>query len=271
MLHPKAAVSRGFVTLLVGLFVLGGYYVALEYAGTGISKERKACLDSIASIDDAGEAFERAEHYFNERNYDLECARVAYARAAELDPQVDKWLWYQFGRIDFLEGAFDGAIYKFDRQVEYFGSEAVNVHYMRGLTYGYRARDEGRESDWQMAEEEFKQYLSLDPFSPWARTDLAWVYFSQGKYEEMKPVLEWGLRRDPEHPWLLNMYGLALLNTGERDAARRHFAKALKEAQDLTVEDWGRSYPGNDPGSWPKGLAEMQQAIAKNLEIATQS
>jgi len=170
--------------------------------------------------------------------------------------------------IDFLEGKSVAAIHKFNKQIEYFGDESPNVYYMLGLTYGYKARQSEAKRDWQHAEENFKKFLEFHPESPWTRTDLSWVYFSQGKYEEMVPVLEEGLEYEPEHPWLLNMYGLALLNTGERELANQYFLQAAIEADKLKIEDWGKAYPGNDPRVWEQGLSEFKEAIWRNIEIS---
>jgi hypothetical protein len=75
----------------------------------------------------------------------------------------------------------------------------------------------------------------------------------------------------PEQPWLLNMYGLALLNTDDKDGARMFFEEALYLTKKLTPEDWGKAYPGNDPSVWSVGLAEMTSSIEENLARAQSS
>ena len=216
--------------------------------------------------------FSLGQYYFNhgdkaDGTYDIEKARYYYEEAIKEDPQGNKLQWHQLGRIDFLEGKFDEALEKFTKQQEYFGDTLPNTYYMLGLTYGYRARYEENEADWQLAEKNFETYLEFDPQSPWARTDLAWILFSQGKYEDMAEILEIGLTYQPNNPWLLNMYGLALLNTGDKEKARRYFLWAEAEAENLTVEEWGKSYPGNDPRVWAQGLNEFKDIIAKNLVL----
>lgn len=234
------------------------------------SENASACATEVAAISDAHTAFEYGDSYFGgEQGYDLACARAGYARAIEIDPQGHPLVWHQYGRTDFLVGDFHNAIFKFEKQIEYFGDALPNVHYMLGLTYGYLARETKAADDWARAEAEFRTYLEFDPVSPWARTDLSWVLFSEGKYEDMKPVIEEGLLVQPRHPWLLNMYGLALLNTGDREGARLFFTSALEQARALTVESWGMAYPGNDPEAWPIGLEEMRKTIQENLNIAT--
>ncbi len=217
--------------------------------------------------------FLRGDYYFNhgpyaDGTYDLVKAREHYERALSVQPLGDSLAWYQIGRIDFLEGKFDAAIYKFEQQLALFGDEQLpGVYYMLGLTYGYRARYENNTADWDRAAEYFNQYLARDPESPWAATDLAWVYFAQGKYEAMLPILETGLSHNPDNPWVHNMYGLALLNTGKREEARTHFIQAREQAAALSVEDWARSYPGNDPRVWDEGLAEFRSTIERNLTL----
>lgn len=212
-------------------------------------------------------------HYFNQDAdtsgpYDLKIARQYYEAAIALDHKADPGLWYQLGRIDFIEGRFDDALERFKKQRIYFGDTLPNVWYMEGLTHGFKARLSEQPADWEAAELAFLNFLEYAPISPWARTDLAWVYFSQGKYEAMKPVLEEGLAVHKSSPWLLNMYGLAELNTGDAAAAGESFRGAQEAAANLTEADWSNAYPGNHPELWGKGLNEFRSIIATNLELA---
>lgn len=217
--------------------------------------------------------FDIGQYYFDGQDhldapYDLTRAREYYTRAAELDPRVDERLWYQFGRLEFIEGNLDASLQKFARQMELFGEDLPNVLYMKGLAYGYKARRTNDPEDWKQAELAFKNFLPYAPGSPWTRVDLAWVYFSQGKYDEMKPVLEEGLTLRSGQPWLLNMYGLALMNTGDPAAAVDVFARAQASAAELTVSDWAEAYPGNHPELWGDGLSEFRSVISTNLQLA---
>lgn len=239
--------------------------VSAPQTSTGVPE----CFAEVSEERDLEKVVRVGQGYFGgDRGYDLVCVRIAFDRAIALDPKGYNATWHQLGRIDFIEGKFDDALFKFDKQIEFFGDELPNVYYMQGLTYGYRARESGSAEDWLHAEEAFFRYIELEPQTPWARVDLAWVFFSQGKYQEMKPLLEAGLLIVPEQPWLLNMYGLALLNTGDKEGARLFFEDALYLTKKLTPEDWGQAYPGNDPNVWPVGLAEMIASIEKNLSLA---
>jgi tetratricopeptide (TPR) repeat protein len=254
------------------LAAVGGLLCFLVFAAAYAVQER-SLSGSVAAL--PATAFERGEYYFNSGDdpdgaYDLDLARTYYEQAIREAPQGNERAWYQLGRIEFLEGDFDAAIRDFDKQKEYFGDDVFEVNYMLGLTYAYKAQRTKNASDWQRAEAAFNAFLEGEPQSPWAHTDLAWVYFSQGRYEEMVPLVTDGLSYNPNSPWLHNMLGLALLNTGHRDAARDQFEAAKKYADMLTVEDWGSAYPGNNPDDWPTGLASFQQAIDTNLALAQQ-
>lgn len=247
---PKARVVIGLGVAACALLMAGGY------------------AWTVTSTD----PFTLGEYYFNADDdpagpYDLKKARFYYEEAIRASSTAHDRVWYQLGRIDFLEGSFAPAIAKFNTQIELFGDAVPNVYYMIGLTYGYRAQQTDDDRDWQRGEEAFKKFMEYEPEAPWPRVDLAWIYFMQGKYEDMLPVLFEGLQYAPENAWLHNMYGLALLNTGERERAHEHFLLALKYAEQLTVEAWGQAYPGNDPAAWPIGLESFREAIRKNIAL----
>lgn len=267
-------VSSGMLLAFYGCIIFFVFGLIFFHSGSASLLETVA-IEDVGDLLFPGDGFERGQYYFNADDdpsgpYDLVKARDAYTAQIHASSTENQFVWYQLGRIDFLEGKFDAAIYKFEKQIQYFGDVVPSVHYMLGLTYGYKARKTNAESDWARAAEEFETFIRLKPESPWARTDLSWVYFSQGKYEEMKPVLEQGLQNHPDHPWLLNMYGLALLNTDNREGAKVHFKKALENARKLTIHDWGLAYPGNNPALWQEGLDSFIEAIETNLKLVTE-
>lgn len=220
-------------------------------------------------------SFDIGQYYFNQKGnptgpYDLKKAQHYYEKAIGEDPKGNNALWYQSGRIDFINGNFDRALQKFNRQVEYFGDQVPNVYYMLGLTYGYKARISNDPNDWAMAEKNFDTSLEYFYDAPWTYVDLSWLYFSQGKFQEMKPLLEKGLSYHSNNPWLLNMYGLALLNTGDKAMSKEYFSFAIELTNKMSVEQWGKSYPGNDPRRWNEGLSEFKGMLNKNLALAEQ-
>jgi len=261
----ETIISRNKTVVVVGLILISLFLIGTSPLGKELMVKREP--------PETDNLFVLGQYYFNhgphaDGTYDIELARHYYELALADNPIGDNWAWYQLGRIDFLEGKFDAAIYKFNKQIEFFEDQQPSVYYMLGLTYGYRARREGREDDWTSAIEYFSRYLEHDNDSPWARVDLSWIYFSQGRFEEMKPILEVGLTTHNDNPWLLNMYGLALLNTGNKEEAESSFSAALEAAKRLTPENWGLSYPGNDPTAWSEGLEEFRSAIQANLDLA---
>ncbi len=280
MLHGSVRTQIIFFGVCVVLALLCGtlfWYVetyhSFSMTSVNISEEPSCAVAAmIGELTTPGEAVRVGDSYLGEgTEYDLLCARMAFERSIALDPRGHLRAWHQLGRVDFLEGDFDAAIENLANQFTYFGDELPNVHYMLGLTYGYRARKYGNVWDWKRAEDEFRRFISINATSPWARTDLAWVLFAQGKYEEMKPVLEEGLSSDPTSPWLLNMYGLALMNTGNKASAHQAFVDALRYTEAVLPEQWGRAYPGNDPRTWAGGLAEMRESLQKNIDLSSDS
>lgn len=250
------------------ILTIGGFLVLIFALAVFFIIDRQIIDAQKPDIEDP---FLLGQYYFNANGsgvYDLAKARQYYMQAIEKDPRGNQNAWYQLGRIDFLEGNFLSALYKFDKQLEYFGEENPSVHYMIGLTYGYMAKRSGKPEHWQKGEESFSRFIELVPSAPWSRVDLAWIYFAQGRYEEMLPLLEEALPAEADNPWVQNMYGLALLNTGRREEARTHFEIAKEHAAELTVEDWGKTYPGNDPQIWGEGLEEFRSVIDVNLELA---
>jgi tetratricopeptide (TPR) repeat protein len=266
--------TRRIIFVSIGAFIaclLFLFAVRAPENSSPVTEEEFIC--DKAEIDELTTATAAAQigdaHFGGSREYSLSCARYAYTHALRINPSEDGDAWHQLGRIDFIEGNFNAALYKFNKQIQYFDDSLPNVYYMIGLTYGYKARESGDKRDWERAEEAFETYISYNP-NEWApRVDLAWVFFSEGKFEEMKPVLEEGLVNHPQNSWLLNMYGLALLNTGEKEEAKQYFEDALAEAELLSPEEWGRAYPGNDPALYELGLEEMKKAIIHNLEQAS--
>lgn len=200
----------------------------------------------------------RSFNTFGEYGYDLEEAQEYLDLALTIDP-LNHTAWYQLSRIDFLNGDFGPALVKMNRQIE-LHPEFMPAYYVRGLVYAFGGLLNEAEAD-------FLTFLESKEHSWAANNDLSWVYFRQGDYEKALEYAEKGLAHSPDNPWLLTMQGVSLINLGEKKKAAEIFPRALAEAQKLTKEDWLRSYPGNDPAEADRGLAEMIQAIEKNLAL----
>ncbi len=213
--------------------------------------------------DDAGLLMDVADYYFNMENegaYDLTKAESYYVQALQSDPDVSR-AWYQLGRISFIKGQFATSLYRLNKQEELHGDAVPEVHYVRGLVYGF-------EDKYEEAEAQFRYLLqNYDAENPWTHNDLAWTHYMQGEFAQSRDVAKRGLTYTPDSPWLLTMYGLSLLHTGQRDAARLVLTRANAEAEKLTTEDWARAYPGNDPAIRAESLAFMKQKTRENLTL----
>jgi len=71
-----------------------------------------------------------------------------------------------------------------------------------------------------------------------------------------------------ENPWLWNSLGVAELNLKKYPSAADSFKKAKELAEKLTINDWARAYPGNNPASAEEGLSAFIAAIEENLRRA---
>lgn len=210
---------------------------------------------------DAALAMQIGNYYFNGGAYDLGKAEQAYRRAAELDPQL-LGSAYQLVRIDFLRGNFPEALEKANEIAAQY-PEFKRVHYLRGLIHGYAG-------DLDAAAADFRAFLEWDPKSWAGHNDLAWVYFKTGQYRRVEEAARAGLAWNPENPWLLTSLGVALLNQQKNDGARIALEGAQKAAELLTVADWHRAYPGNDPLWAQNGLDSMRRTIQVNLALVEQ-
>ncbi len=221
--------------------------------------------------------------------YDYATAKKYFRRALELNPR-ERLAWYGIGMAAFTNGHFYTALESFNSELEILKDplyEHTNVDdtpvlYMISLTNGFI-------KNFELAANGFTHLIEINANDPrsWAYyTDLAWVYFQQGKFEEIKEIMEGGIllgddsvpnnerevdvggyARYPDNPWVLNMYALALHNLGETERAHELLLHAYEEVQKLTTDDWVRAYPGNDPEIAPVGLEDFMSTIRKNIDI----
>ena len=204
-------------------------------------------------------------YYFGGGVYDLDKSERAYKKALRAEPGI-LWGHYQIARILFVGGEHNAAIDEINKELA-ANPENLRSLYVRGLIYGYR----GQAGDLAKAEADFQRFTLWAP-SEWAGyNDLAWILSKQGKYKEAKETIKRALSEIPEsadNPWLWNAFGVAELNLKEYKNAAISFKKAKRLAEELTEEDWRRSYPGNNPASAEEGLSAFLKAISENLRRA---
>lgn len=194
-----------------------------------------------------------------DENYNLGRADFFYRVALILHGDAED-AWHQRARIYFLQGDFDGALEKIEKQIALHGTDLMASYYIRGLVHGYR-------KEFVEARRDFRTFLLWDPNNWAARNDLAWTFFATGDFAAAGEEAGRGLAADPGNPWLRMMRGMARHNLGEREGARADLAAARAEALRLTEEDWRRAYPGNDPKAAGAGLRAMRKAVDENLSL----
>lgn len=257
--HKKVAQ----VFLIVGFILFVGVYANREEVVPFIWQKFHLFPELTVSLGQSAPlAVEIGNYYFNaggEGVYDLKMAKKYFEKALELDPLVPD-AWHQLARIDFLNGNFNSALLKINKQIELHRENHMASYYIRGLIHGYSG-------EFNEAVDDFLTFLKWDPINWAVYNDLAWIYFQAGDYKNTEVIAQYGLSYFPDNPWLLNIRGISLINLGDKEGARDVLGKALKEAGKLTVNDWKRAYPGNAPNIAEKGLAEMIEAIEFNLTL----
>jgi len=208
--------------------------------------------------DDAPLAMEIGKYYFNDGAYDLGKAKKAFEKAKQIDPEL-LGSRYQLSRIDFIQSRFQSALVLVNEELA-LHPEFDRSYYLRGLIYGYSGK-------LSLAAEDFQKFLETHEKSWAAHNDLAWIYFRQGEFEKVALTAKKGLEWNPDNVWLLTTYGTALLNLNKKDEAKRILTQALEKAEALTLEEWGKAYPGNNPEEYERGLRVMRNTIRSNLEL----
>jgi tetratricopeptide (TPR) repeat protein len=209
---------------------------------------------------DADLAMQIGYYYFGGSDYDLEKAEKAYEKALKIKPGI-LWGHYQLARIYFIKGDFNKAIEEINKELEY-NPENLRSLYVRGLIFGYRG-------DLSNAEADFRRFTEWAP-KEWAGyNDLAWILEKEEKYSDAEKTIQRAfseIQDAKNNPWLWNSLGVAQLNLKEYKEAKVSFQKAKELAGKLTVNDWQRAYPGNNPENAESGLTAFRKAIAANIQ-----
>jgi len=195
-------------------------------------------------------------HLGGDGKYEISLAGKFFDQAIMLDDRMPL-VHYQKARIHFLNSRYAKALTEVNKELEYNPSFSRS-YYLRGLVYGY-------DGQYHLAALDFARFTILEP-EEWAGyVDLSWALFQLGEYAEVRERLEQILPKT-RNAWLLNAYGVALLNLGEFEASRSALLEAKDLASRMTPEMWGIAYVGNDPRIYEVGLTEMRKNIDENLE-----
>jgi len=246
---------QGLAVGFLFCLVAGSAYLAVTFMSTGKAWEQLRTGDFTA----ATFFFERGNYFFESDSYDIETALANYERALTFENFDQKPILYQIGRIHFIKGDLMRAVRFFDTQLE-IDPSYMRTYYMRGLTYGYLG-------EYDKAEQDFKKFLEWRPQSWAAHNDLVWVYFLAGKFNEAEQYARQGLAYAPRNGWLANALGAILVNQGKTEEAKQYLAIAHESFKLLTPEEWGSSYPGNNPRMYEAGLEASRRSVSENLEL----
>ena len=263
------------IVIVFAILFFGFLFSRDSLARLAWQKYGRADLAITLDRTDAGLAMLIGNRYFGNGAYDLKIAERAYRKAVKINPKI-LWGHYQLARILFVnpvtassngvKGNYDGAIAEINKELE-TNPENLRSLYVRGLIYGYR----NQTGDLERAADDFRRFTAWAP-SEWAGyNDLAWILSKNGKYKEAKEATVRAFQNAEgagENPWLWNSQGVAELNLGEYKNAIKSFEKAKMLAEKLALEDWRKSYPGNDPASAGAGLNQFKETLDKNLKRA---
>lgn len=261
--HPKRRFRNRFLlTLAVIFFVFDALFIAINRDFVVREMLTRFHLPRVAAVFGASDPellFKIGNYYFGgSQEYDVDRAESLFRRVIALDPRYPGG-HYQLGRTLFIKGD----MYDAEREL----SEELRVHPDFWRSHYVRALIRGYAGDLLGAAEDFNEFLRHSPQSWAAHNDLAWIYFRMGEYKKVRDVALDGLKYVPESPWLNNSLGIALMNLGDKEGARRALEKAQRGASGLTRERWGAAYPGNDPRVYGVGLEAMRSSIEENLAL----
>jgi len=193
--------------------------------------------------------------------YDIERSRYFYAKSATLDPTYP-YVQHQLARIAFLEGDYNVALWRINREFAVNPNPHPSSQYVRGLIYGYMGQ-------YGNSIEGFRAYLEADPTNWAAVNDYAWVLLKAGRQEEALAAIEEVIALWPKNPWLLNSAAIAAYEVGEYERARGYAERAAEHVRGLTKREWLVAYPGNDPRIAGDGIAALKKSILNNMHTIT--
>ena len=172
------------------------------------------------------------------------------------------WVNYQLSRTEFIKGNLYNAVIYADKELELY-PDNCRTYYIKGLAYGYL-------EDLDNAIRDFEKFNSICVKNSWAgHNDLAWFWFRKGNMEKVVEVINEVKDIYADNPWLMNTYGVALLNQKKYAEAIKYLEIAKTSSSKMTEKDWGAAYPGNNPKIYGEGLSAMRQNIEKNIKLAT--
>lgn len=197
-------------------------------------------------------------YYFSSEHYNIEKAEKYFKKSLSVN-ETTPLAHYQLARIHFIKGDLDEAIIEINREIELY-PEYKRSYYVRGLVYGFLKK-------YDKAADDFKEFLLWMPDSWAGHNDLVWVLFVKGDFEGAEKYAREGLYHAPHNPWLSNALGVILMNKGEYEESKKYLLQAQEGFAQLTPEQWGRAYPGNNPLIYEEGQRASLGSAEENLRL----
>jgi tetratricopeptide (TPR) repeat protein len=197
----------------------------------------------------------------NHTIYNLDIAEFFLLQANEKE-YPEMWTNYQLSRINFIKGELRQAVYFANEELRLY-PDNCRTHYIRGLSYSYM-------EDLDSAITDFEIFNKCFPNSWAGHNDLAWLWFKKGDTKRVIQIIEEVKDSGMGSVWVQNTYGVALMNEGRYSEAEKALLSAKQNSENMTEEDWGKSYPGNNPLIYKKGLAKLRESINSNIRILQQ-
>lgn len=197
---------------------------------------------------------------FLRENGNYKQALFHFRQALQKDPNLAE-VNLEIGRLYFLDPnlvSLNEAIYRFSREIEI--SNHPYAYHERGILFGYLKK-------WGEAEADFRKEISL--WDNWAGyLDLAWILFSQNRFNEAEELMKIVNQKIPNSVWSLNGLGIIHLNQGKYELAINELEMAFEKAKDLSYGDFIMAYPGNDSSRAFENIENIKIGTAFNLALA---
>jgi tetratricopeptide (TPR) repeat protein len=201
---------------------------------------------------------------------------VLASRILEYQKNKNDRSFFLLGRIYFVLGDIPKAIQNFDKAIS-LNLNSKEYYYGRGLAFGF-APDFFQKD----AIKDFEKYIELDnleyaqtgyhAYGAWAGyNDLAWIFFKQGSFQKSLETTKLGLEISNLNPWLLNLAGANLVELDDCKAALTYFNQAETNIKEVSTEEFGEAYSGDDSSSWENGKNGLQTTIQENRKKCEKS
>jgi serine/threonine protein kinase/tetratricopeptide (TPR) repeat protein len=157
-------------------------------------------------------------------------AKAAAQKAVELDDTLaEGHVSLAFARM-FYDFDWPGAEREFRRAID-LNPSLAEAH--DGLAQYLMANERYDE-----AIAEVERAKRLDPLSPIILGDASWVYYGARRYDKALQVAREWVEMNPSSPWAHTYLGLALEKTGKIDEAIRELERAAGMDRSVTILEW---------------------------------